>query len=131
MRGRSTLPPGPKNWKATGVIVGPSRGALPVTHYEVLGVHRKSTHAEIHDAWRALASELHPDKDPSNHDAAVRVNQAYAQLKTPAGMKFYNDLIAVVGTKCEACRSTGVKTRQKGVLKFHSACPTCHGSGYV
>ena len=45
-------------------------------YYEVLGVERRSTTAQITDAYRKLAIKFHPDKNPGNAEAAARFKEA-------------------------------------------------------
>ena len=44
--------------------------------YEVLGVERRATSAQITDAYRKLAIRFHPDKNPGNDEAAARFKEA-------------------------------------------------------
>jgi molecular chaperone DnaJ len=44
--------------------------------YEVLGVDRRATSAQITDAYRKLAIKFHPDKNPGNAEAAARFKEA-------------------------------------------------------
>jgi len=44
--------------------------------YEVLGVDRRATSAQITDAYRKLAIRFHPDKNPGNEEAASRFKEA-------------------------------------------------------
>ena len=45
-------------------------------YYEVLGVERRATSAQITDAYRKLAVKFHPDKNPGNAEAAARFKEA-------------------------------------------------------
>ncbi|NBX30958.1 molecular chaperone DnaJ, partial [bacterium] len=45
-------------------------------YYEVLGVERRATSAQITDAYRKLAIKFHPDKNPGNAEAAGRFKEA-------------------------------------------------------
>jgi molecular chaperone DnaJ len=45
-------------------------------YYEVLGVERTATSAQITAAYRKLAIKFHPDKNPGNEEAAVRFKEA-------------------------------------------------------
>jgi len=45
-------------------------------YYEVLGVDRRATTAQIADAYRKLAIRFHPDKNPGSDEAAERFKEA-------------------------------------------------------
>lgn len=64
-------------------------------HYEVLGVSRSATADEIKLAFRRMAAQHHPDKNPDDPHAAVRfkeVNAAYQVLSDPSRRKLYDRL---------------------------------------
>ena len=49
-------------------------------YYEVLGVDRDADEKQLKSAFRKLAKELHPDRNPGNEEAEVKfkeVNEAY------------------------------------------------------
>ena len=55
-------------------------------YYEVLGVKKTATDAEIKRAYRTLAKKYHPDMNPGDQHAAEmmnRINAAYDQIKNP------------------------------------------------
>jgi molecular chaperone DnaJ len=59
------------------------RGAPARNPYEVLGVERQATAAEIKAAYRRLALQYHPDRNPGDHAAEEKfkeVSLAYAVL---------------------------------------------------
>jgi molecular chaperone DnaJ len=45
-------------------------------YYEVLGVEKRATPAQIADAYRKLAIKFHPDKNPGNQEASDRFKEA-------------------------------------------------------
>jgi len=52
-------------------------------YYEVLGVSRTVSEAELKSAFRKLAMKYHPDRNPGDHDAEVKfkeINEAYQTL---------------------------------------------------
>jgi molecular chaperone DnaJ len=55
-------------------------------YYEILGVSRNADSQTLKSAYRRLALEFHPDRNPNNHEAAEKfkeASQAYAVLSDP------------------------------------------------
>jgi len=64
-------------------------------YYQVLGVPKTATQADIKKAYRRLARELHPDKNPGDKEAERRfkeANEAQAVLTDPEKRKRYDEL---------------------------------------
>ncbi len=62
-------------------------------YYEILGVGRDADPAAIKKAYRNLAMQYHPDRNPGNCEAAENmkeVNQAYAVLCDPQKRNLYD-----------------------------------------
>ena len=67
----------------------------PLTHYDVLGVGRKSSFADIRAAYLKLVKIYHPDRErPDRKAAAVQIFQtitaAYATLSKPEARSAYD-----------------------------------------
>ena len=75
-------------------------------YYELLGVPKTATQADIKKAYRRLARQLHPDKNPGDATAERRfkeVNEAHAVLSDPDKRKRYDEL----GANWQAYENSG------------------------
>ena len=62
-------------------------------YYSILGVNQNATQDEIKKAYRKLAMEYHPDKNPGNSAAEEKfkkINAAYAEIGEPASRSRYD-----------------------------------------
>jgi curved DNA-binding protein len=64
-------------------------------YYKILGVDRKSSEDEIKRAYRKLALQFHPDRNPGDKTAEERfkeINEAYQVLRDPEKRSHYDRL---------------------------------------
>jgi DnaJ-class molecular chaperone len=64
------------------------------TYYETLGVAESASNDEIKKAFRKLAMQYHPDKNPGNAEAEAKfkeINEAYDTLSNPSKRQDYDN----------------------------------------
>jgi len=64
-------------------------------YYDVLGIPKTASQADVKKAYRRLARELHPDRNPGDEAAEKRfkdANEAHAVLSDPEKRKHYDEL---------------------------------------
>ena len=79
-------------------------------YYEILGVPRSATQAEIKKAFRKLARDHHPDRNPGDSTAEQRfkdVNEANAVLSDPDKRKQYD----LLGSNWDQFQRAGAGSR--------------------
>ena len=103
------------------------RGTVDVDHYKTLGIAASATQAEVKQAYRKLAKQLHPDSQHSesqhpdsqhlgsNHDKIAQVNAAYEILGDASERQQYDmqrRLSAEAAASHRATRSAHAATSQ-------------------
>ncbi len=78
--------------------------------YQTLGVGRSASHDEIRKAFRKLARQYHPDKNPGDQaceDKFKEANEAHGTLSDPARRKQYDEMLrlGVVDSGADGSRS--------------------------
>src|SRR5262245_38359099 len=66
---------------------------MPRDHYEVLGISKSATPEEISKAYRKLARQHHPDRNPGDKGAEARfkeIQNAYDTLSDPKKKSMYD-----------------------------------------
>lgn len=67
---------------------------MGVDYYQVLGVGKSATDAELKKAYRKLAVKWHPDKNPDNQEEATKkfkeISEAYDVLSDPEKKEIYD-----------------------------------------
>ena len=104
---------------------------MAVTYYGDLGVSPAATPEEIKKAYRALASQHHPDRGGDHATMAV-LTVAYEVLSHERKRPAYDEQLELLGTKCGTCEGAGVRYRQKGfTARVATPCKPCNGEGYT
>ena len=99
-------------------------------YYKILGLPTSATLGQIKKAFRRLAIEFHPDKNPNNpiaEDKFQRVSEAYAVLSNPEKRAKYDRSYTVAQDRAEqrsARESQQSFTRTKPTSKTNNESPT-------
>src|SRR4026208_2172659 len=75
---------------------------MPRNFYEVLGVPKTASEADITKAYRALARKFHPDRNPGDKEAETKfkeIQNAYDILTDPAKRANYDRFGSPDGAK--------------------------------
>jgi curved DNA-binding protein len=91
-------------------------------YYEVLGVPKSATQADIKKAFRRLAKQHHPDSNPGDAEAERRfkdVNEAHAVLSDPEKRQRYDEL----GSNWQAYQQAGFDPNQAGDWSAFGGAP--------
>lgn len=94
-------------------------------YYQVLGVHRGATEDEIKRAYRKLAMDYHPDRNPGKETWAnerfKEINEAYGVLGNPDRRRKY-DTFGTTGDIADVFGSAGTRTTFEDLVReFGSA----------
>lgn len=89
---------------------------MPRTHYEILGIKKSASQAEIRTAYRQLVLKYHPDrsKDPRATDLFIRITEAYDVLGDPPRRKNYDAILAMEAARAAETPQEQVRTAQYG-----------------
>ncbi len=89
-------------------------------YYKILGVPRNATDDEIKKAYRKLAMQYHPDRNPGREKWAnekfKEINEAYGVLGDPKKRKQY-DQFGTVGNFGDVFRSASTRTTFEDLMK--------------
>src|SRR5919199_4963481 len=64
-----------------------------INYYEVLGVPREASQAEIRNAYRNLAKERHPDHPGGSSEEFSRLQEAHAVLSDPERRRRHDEAL--------------------------------------
>merc|ERR1719287_38670 len=76
--------------------------AAAKTHYDALGIEKSATLQDIKKAYRKLAVQHHPDRNPGNEEAATvkfrEISEAYEVLSDKDSRRNYDHMLKHGGT---------------------------------
>ncbi|MCW2543073.1 MAG: dnaJ2 [Frankiales bacterium] len=75
-----------------------ARDYVEKDYYAALGVPKSAVAADIKKAYRKLAAELHPDRNPGGEERFKEVSEAYDVLSDPTKRKDYDEARELFGS---------------------------------
>ena len=96
---------------------------MPRDYYEILGVRPEASESELKKAFRSLAMQCHPDRNPGDKQAEERfkeINEAYAVLSDPDKRAHYDRFGTAPGTGAGPGEAAALISRKVKTLTQHA-----------
>ena len=96
--------------------------------YKLLGIKKNASDQEITSAYRKLALQLHPDRNPEGAEQFKKVNEAYCVLSDPVKRASFDQTGVIPGSEAtpeedEAQRSAGIAQEVAEFYKIYRNSP--------
>src|SRR4028118_1623839 len=110
--------------------------AKTTNYYEVLGVRREASQAEIRNAYRNLAKNLHPDHPGGSAEKFSRIQEANAVLSDPDRRREHDEALDLAHAADQLAGLNSPPDRSEGEPASHPrppgpATPAAGGGGGV
>ncbi len=105
------------------------------THYDILEIQPTASQSDIKQAYRRLAKQHHPDRNPEgdSHEQITQINAAYEVLRDPSQRQFYDRTLGRrvpvgAGSADYATQQTSRQQRESAAQKQYRQRQTGHQS---
>src|ERR671932_448785 len=98
------------------------------TLYDTLGVKKDASTEEIKKAYRKLAAQYHPDRNPGDASAEEKFKEVQTACRECGGTGAEPGTTPVI---CPECNGRGVVSESQGLFALSQPCPRCRGNGTV